>query len=228
MRRPQCRRGRTWPRPVPRRARARWPPPPPRRPRPPARAACAAAAEQAPVGAHDGGVGLGGAAVDSGHGTVRPLTHRASRTCPGRRLRRTSSRGGSVRAPPTIEGVSALPQLIVSTHFDDAVLSVAHVLQHAKGAATVVTVCGGAPPREVDVSDWDRGAGFSSGWEPDGHGRMRIAAHARSRVRSLIRSRTGTAPTASPCAIRACSMRSGDCTSRARGCPLVARRHRQC
>ena len=54
-------------------------------------------------------------------------------------------------------------QIVVSTHFDDAALSLAHVLQRAGSLATVVTVCGGAPPPGADVSDWDASAGFASG-----------------------------------------------------------------
>lgn len=54
-------------------------------------------------------------------------------------------------------------QVIVSTHFDDAALSLAHVLQDAGALATVVTVCGGAPRDDVPVSAWDAGCGFASG-----------------------------------------------------------------
>ena len=54
-------------------------------------------------------------------------------------------------------------QIIVSTHFDDAALSLAHVLQAAGPLATVVTVCGGPPPDGVPVSEWDAGCGFESG-----------------------------------------------------------------
>jgi LmbE family N-acetylglucosaminyl deacetylase len=56
-------------------------------------------------------------------------------------------------------------QLIVSTHFDDAALSVAHLLQRAGQAATVVTVCAGSPPRDRPASDWDVRSGFASGRE---------------------------------------------------------------
>jgi LmbE family N-acetylglucosaminyl deacetylase len=60
-------------------------------------------------------------------------------------------------APPT--------QLVVSTHFDDAVLSLSHLLQSAGSRATVVTVCGGAPPAGPPVSEWDEASGFVSGRE---------------------------------------------------------------
>jgi LmbE family N-acetylglucosaminyl deacetylase len=60
-------------------------------------------------------------------------------------------------APPT--------QLVVSTHFDDAVLSLSHLLQRAGARATVVTVCGGAPPAGLPVSEWDAASGFASGRE---------------------------------------------------------------
>ncbi len=54
-------------------------------------------------------------------------------------------------------------QIVVSTHFDDAALSLAHVLQRAGALATVVTVCGGEPPSGAGVSDWDAACGFASG-----------------------------------------------------------------
>jgi LmbE family N-acetylglucosaminyl deacetylase len=60
-------------------------------------------------------------------------------------------------APPT--------QLVVSTHFDDAVLSLSHLLQTAGPRATVVTVCAGAPPIGQPVSEWDADAGFADGRE---------------------------------------------------------------
>jgi len=66
-------------------------------------------------------------------------------------------------------------QIIVSTHFDDAVLSLAHVLQAAGPLATVVTVCGGPPPDGLPVSEWDAGCGFASG--PDA-ARARVAEDA--------------------------------------------------
>ena len=56
-------------------------------------------------------------------------------------------------------------QLIVSTHFDDAALSTAHVLQGAGRAATVLTVCAGSPSGDRPVSDWDVRSGFASGRE---------------------------------------------------------------
>jgi LmbE family N-acetylglucosaminyl deacetylase len=61
--------------------------------------------------------------------------------------------------------LSSLPQLLVSTHFDDVALSLAHVLGPAGPRATVVTVCGGVPPRGEPASEWDARAGFASGWE---------------------------------------------------------------
>jgi hypothetical protein len=57
------------------------------------------------------------------------------------------------------------PQLIVSTHFDDAALSLAHLLLRAGSAATVVTVCSGAPPPDREVSRWDDQSGFADGAE---------------------------------------------------------------
>jgi LmbE family N-acetylglucosaminyl deacetylase len=66
---------------------------------------------------------------------------------------------------------------VVSTHFDDAALSVAHLLQRAGSLATVVTVCGGAPPRGRRISEWDAEAGFASGREA---ARLRALEDARA------------------------------------------------
>jgi LmbE family N-acetylglucosaminyl deacetylase len=54
---------------------------------------------------------------------------------------------------------------VVSAHFDDAALSVAHLLQAAAGRATVLTVCGGVPPPDGYLGGWDLEAGFASGTE---------------------------------------------------------------
>jgi LmbE family N-acetylglucosaminyl deacetylase len=56
-------------------------------------------------------------------------------------------------------------QLIVSTHFDDAALSLSHLLGRVGERATVVTVCAGAPPSDLPVSEWDALSGFASGAE---------------------------------------------------------------
>ncbi|HEY3612425.1 MAG TPA: PIG-L family deacetylase [Gaiellales bacterium] len=56
-------------------------------------------------------------------------------------------------------------QIVVSAHFDDAALSLAHLLQRAGSSATVVTVCGGAPPPGRTVGEWDAEAGFRDGRE---------------------------------------------------------------
>jgi LmbE family N-acetylglucosaminyl deacetylase len=53
--------------------------------------------------------------------------------------------------------------LIVSTHFDDAVLSVARLLQAAGPLATVITVCGGAPAEGTPAGSWDARSGFATG-----------------------------------------------------------------
>ena len=60
--------------------------------------------------------------------------------------------------------------LIVSTHFDDAALSVALLLEAAGSLATVVTVCGGAPADDTPAGSWDARAGFATG---DGAARAR-------------------------------------------------------
>jgi LmbE family N-acetylglucosaminyl deacetylase len=56
-------------------------------------------------------------------------------------------------------------QIVVSPHFDDAALSLAHVLQRARERATVVTICAGPPPGDLPVSEWDALSGFASGRE---------------------------------------------------------------
>ena len=53
------------------------------------------------------------------------------------------------------------PHLIVSTHFDDAVLSAFGVLDAAPGSV-VLTVCAGVPGDEEPASEWDADAGFAS------------------------------------------------------------------
>jgi LmbE family N-acetylglucosaminyl deacetylase len=53
--------------------------------------------------------------------------------------------------------------VVVSPHFDDAVLSAAAVLHRRRARALVVTVCGGPPERRAAVSDWDRVCGFPDG-----------------------------------------------------------------
>jgi GT2 family glycosyltransferase len=53
--------------------------------------------------------------------------------------------------------------VLVSPHFDDAVLGCADLLVQAGPAVTVVTVCGAPPPEELPVSGWDAACGFASG-----------------------------------------------------------------
>jgi LmbE family N-acetylglucosaminyl deacetylase len=67
--------------------------------------------------------------------------------------------------------------LVVSTHFDDAALSLAHLLQREGERVTVLTVCAGAPPSERALSDWDARSGFASGREA---ARLRALEDARS------------------------------------------------
>jgi LmbE family N-acetylglucosaminyl deacetylase len=53
--------------------------------------------------------------------------------------------------------------VVVSPHFDDAVLSVAgHLLRRHGGPAAVVTVFGGEPDGGAPASEWDRLCGFDS------------------------------------------------------------------
>ena len=65
------------------------------------------------------------------------------------------------------EIVTVSRRLVLSTHFDDAVLSCWHAIvaraEPAEAVAvTVATVFGGAPPDGADLADWDRASGASS------------------------------------------------------------------
>jgi LmbE family N-acetylglucosaminyl deacetylase len=67
---------------------------------------------------------------------------------------------------PTVPVIATGPMLVVSTHFDDAVLSLGGLVAAAAGegrAVVVVTACGGCPPEQVEASEWDRACGFRSG-----------------------------------------------------------------
>jgi DNA-binding response OmpR family regulator/LmbE family N-acetylglucosaminyl deacetylase len=66
---------------------------------------------------------------------------------------------GETDAPVTWQVV------VVSPHFDDAVLSAAGWIIRSAGQAAVVTVLGGVPPEDVAPSDWDRLCGFRSAAE---------------------------------------------------------------
>jgi LmbE family N-acetylglucosaminyl deacetylase len=50
--------------------------------------------------------------------------------------------------------------VVVSPHFDDAVLSLAGLLTRWGAAATVLTALGGRPAGSTPASDWDRACGF--------------------------------------------------------------------
>jgi LmbE family N-acetylglucosaminyl deacetylase len=55
-----------------------------------------------------------------------------------------------------------LTDVVVSPHFDDAVLSAASVLREHTATVLVLTVCGGVPAGGGD-DEWDRLCGFESG-----------------------------------------------------------------
>ncbi|MEU0126643.1 MULTISPECIES: PIG-L family deacetylase [unclassified Streptomyces] len=57
------------------------------------------------------------------------------------------------------------PTLVLSPHFDDAALSLAGLLPTLAGPVDVVTVHGGAPSPNAQVSWWDTQCGFSSAEE---------------------------------------------------------------
>ncbi|MEV5678361.1 MULTISPECIES: PIG-L deacetylase family protein [unclassified Streptomyces] len=67
--------------------------------------------------------------------------------------------------------------VILSPHFDDAVLSLAGLLPELPGPTAVVTVHGGAPDAGVPASGWDDLGGFSTGAEAH---RVRRAEDARA------------------------------------------------
>ncbi|WP_405438979.1 PIG-L family deacetylase [Streptomyces avidinii] len=55
--------------------------------------------------------------------------------------------------------------VVLSPHFDDAVLSVAGLLGRLDGPTAVLTVHGGPPPATARVSWWDAGCGFATSQE---------------------------------------------------------------
>lgn len=66
-------------------------------------------------------------------------------------------------SPAVATGARGWRVVVVSPHFDDAVLSVAgHLLRWRDGPAAVVTVFGGEPDDGVPASEWDRLCGFDS------------------------------------------------------------------
>ncbi|HET8598486.1 MAG TPA: PIG-L family deacetylase [Castellaniella sp.] len=65
----------------------------------------------------------------------------------GDRPRRHASGGGSI--------------LVISPHFDDAVLGCGAFLAGRPGTV-VMTVCAGLPPEDAPLPDWDRRCGFDS------------------------------------------------------------------
>jgi len=67
-----------------------------------------------------------------------------------------------VAAELTPEGAADL--LVLSPHFDDAVLSATELIERNPGT-TVVTVCGGRPPVGMEASPWDYGSGFASAFD---------------------------------------------------------------
>lgn len=65
-------------------------------------------------------------------------------------------------APAGESGGKSGSTVVISPHFDDAVLSCGHFLEHNPGT-TVVTVCSGLPGRGVPADpEWDALAGFTS------------------------------------------------------------------
>jgi LmbE family N-acetylglucosaminyl deacetylase len=61
--------------------------------------------------------------------------------------------------------VSGARHVVVSTHFDDAVLSLGGALLALGGDAAVVTVRGGVPAPGTQASWWDRACGFADAAE---------------------------------------------------------------
>lgn len=79
-----------------------------------------------------------------------------------------------------------VPELltVISPHLDDAVFSCGSLIAASRNPI-VVTVFGGVPPEGIDAPDWDRAAGFSTGYE---------AVHARRREDARALSMLGAEP----------------------------------
>ncbi|MBV2155381.1 PIG-L deacetylase family protein [Kitasatospora sp. SUK 42] len=63
-------------------------------------------------------------------------------------------------------------RLVVSPHFDDAVLSCGDTLLTRDAATTVLTVCGGSPGPGTPPSEWDWQCGFADGHQAAEHRRQ--------------------------------------------------------
>ncbi|MER0243789.1 PIG-L family deacetylase [Streptomyces sp. HSW2009] len=65
-------------------------------------------------------------------------------------------------AATTSPGAPPWGTVVISPHFDDAVLSLAAVIPQLPGPVVVVTAYGGAPGPEATVSSWDADCGFGT------------------------------------------------------------------
>jgi DNA-binding response OmpR family regulator/LmbE family N-acetylglucosaminyl deacetylase len=77
-------------------------------------------------------------------------------------------RGVGYRLEPAAGGDDELANgrvVVISPHFNDAVLSATGWIIHSSGQAAVVTVFGGVPPNDVAPSAWDRLCGFADAAE---------------------------------------------------------------
>lgn len=63
---------------------------------------------------------------------------------------------------PSSSDASPWGTVIISPHFDDAVLSLSAVIPRLRGPVAVVTAYGGAPGPEATVSAWDERCGFGT------------------------------------------------------------------
>ncbi|MFD6624398.1 PIG-L deacetylase family protein [Streptomyces diastaticus] len=78
----------------------------------------------------------------------------------------TADRDTDASTAAAMRGVDCAWRLVVlSTHFDDAVLSVGGHLAQSGAPQAVVTVHGGAPPPDATVSGWDADCGFRTASE---------------------------------------------------------------
>src|SRR6185369_15623364 len=88
----------------------------------------------------------------------------AAPCCASPSCSRTSGGGRGGSSPRRVEGGPDMTsKLIVSPHFDDAVLSCGANLLTGGPPATVLTVCGGAPAPGTPPSSWDWRCGFLDG-----------------------------------------------------------------
>ncbi|MFI2029351.1 PIG-L family deacetylase [Streptomyces buecherae] len=74
----------------------------------------------------------------------------------------TETTPSAATSTTTRPGTPPWGTVVISPHFDDAVLSLAAVLPRLRGPVAVVTAYGGAPEPGAAVSEWDEMCGFTT------------------------------------------------------------------